>query len=189
MKTMAPRLRWIALLACAAGPAVFAASKPDLIPTEKRAAAISTGQRLARPGERTSVAADIASPFSPADFNVPDEPPATKPVATNATTGAGASVGAGAASTGPRLGSAREIVEAMALRIPAKGTIQQGGEYLLSVTGVTRPFKIGDTFTIGVDDSPKYTLEITSIKATEFTVRYKGESKTRPIIIKSTSQK
>mgnify|MGYP003350146337 CR=1 FL=1 len=36
-------------------------------------------------------------------------------------------------------------------------------------------------------DAQKYPLEITSIKATEFTVRYQGESKTRPIVVKPTS--
>jgi hypothetical protein len=185
MKTMASRLRWITLLACVSAPAAFGAvSKSDLVPKEKRETAIATGTRLARPGELPMVAADIVSPFNPPDFSQSD------PESTAPKTGASAATtGAAAGSAGPRMSSAREILESLATLIPAKGTIQRpDGEWLLSIEG-GRSFKVGDILNISqVGETAKYPFEITRISATDFTLRYQGEVKTRPIVIKPSSK-
>lgn len=184
MKTLALRLRWITLLACVAAPAAFgAAVRSDLLPKEKRETAIATGTRLARPGELPAVAADLVSPFNPPDFNQPD------PEATTAKAGAAAATTSAAVSTGPRMSSARDILETMAARITAKGTIEFRGESLLTIEGAKDPFKVGDILNVGLPgEGPMYPLEITRITKTDFTLRYQGEVKTRAILIKPSSK-
>jgi hypothetical protein len=185
MKTLAPRLRWITLLACLATPAAFGAiAKSDLVPKEKRETAIATGTRLARPGELPAVAADIVSPFSPPDFNQPDPEATAAKAATTAAT-----AGAATVALGPRMSSAREILETMAARITAKGVIEFRGESLLTIEGAKDPFKVGDILNVGLPgEGPMYPLEITRITKTDFTLRYQGEVKTRAILIKPSSK-
>ncbi len=187
MKTMASRLRWIVLLAGVSASALFAAAgKSDLVPSDKRAAAIATGTRLARPSEIPAVAPDIISPFSPPDFDLTDAPAVTTAKAGG---GAGTAGSASAPAPGPaKMSSTREILETLTPQIPATGTIQRGSEFLLMVAG--KNFKVGDIITIRQSpEAPKYDFEITSIKSTEFTLRYQGEIKTRAIVIKSSSSK
>lgn len=186
MKTMASSFRWIALLTLVSAPALFAAAaKSDIVPSDKRLPAIVTGQRLSRPGEIPSIATDIVSPFSPPDFGLAD--PEATPVKASAST-ASAAASANSTTAGPKLSSAREILETLTPQIPATGTIQRGSEFLLMVAG--KNFKVGDILTIRqAPDAPKYDFEITNIKSTEFTLRYQGEIKTRAIVIKPASSK
>jgi hypothetical protein len=192
MKTNLARLCWIVPLLGLAVPVASAAlAKSDIVPGAKRREAIATGTRLARPGEMPQVPADIASPFSPPDFTQPAEEAATtKSGSAAATTGGGA---AAAAAGAPKLSSARDIVDSLTPLIPAVGIIQRGNENIqnLSVGGRYFVVRVGETINIGATaDAPKYPLEVTNIKSSEFTVRYQGESKTRPIVVKpSTSTK
>jgi hypothetical protein len=187
MKTTAARFSWIALLACVATPVVFAAAaRSDLVPTDKRRTAIATGQLLARPGELPAVAADLISPFSPPDFTQPD--PETAPAKSSGS--ASSAAAAGGAAAGPRMSSARDILETMTPLIPAKGTIELRGEWLLTIEG-GKSFKVGDILNVGLvgEGQPKFPLEITRITKTDFTLRYQGEVKTRAIVIKPSSTK
>lgn len=187
MKTMALSFRWIALLACVSAPALFAAAgKSDLLPTDKRATAIATGTRLARPGEMPAVAPDIVSPFSPPDFDLTDAP-----AATSAKAGGAPSAATAAPATGPvtKMSSARDILETLTPLISPTGSILLRGEWLLAFTGGQR-FKVGDTLNVGyAGESTKYPFEIVRISATDFTLRYQGEVKTRAIVNKPSSSK
>jgi hypothetical protein len=195
MKTNVSRLCWIAPLLGLAAPVAFAAvAKSDILPGAKRRDAIATATRLARPGEMPQVAGDIASPFSPPDFTQPVEEAVatTKSGSAASTSGAGAT--AAAAAGGPaKPSSARDIVDSLTPLIPAVGIIQRGTENILNLSVGGRYFvvRVGETINIGATaEAQKYPLEVTSIKSSEFTVRYQGESKTRPIVVKpSTSSK
>jgi hypothetical protein len=175
----------ISLFLLVLGLATLAASaavpRPDLVPAEKRQATVATGLRLSKAGDLPAVAADVASPFSPPDFDRPLETTITRPGGAPPSTAPGA-----AQSPAGRPSSAREVIEAMAPLIPSSGTIERGGERQLMVAG--RGYRVGESFEVSVGDGPKYRLEITRITATDYTLRYQGEEKTRPTVIRSSSK-
>jgi hypothetical protein len=190
MKTTVLRLGWILPLLGLAVPVAFAAAgKSDILPSAKRRESIATGMRLARPGELPRSSPDLASPFNPPDFTQPVEDPAAK-AGPAAAVGRGGPAAPAPAAGAPRPSSARDIVDTLAPLIPVAGITQRGDEMMLNVSAGGRyfVFRVGETIRIGANpDSPQYPLEITSIKASEFTVRYQGESKTRPIVVKPTA--
>lgn len=85
-------------------------------------------------------------------------------------------------TVGPSLPSAslvgRDLLEHLAVQIPASGTVNLGGEWILLV-GQKR-LKVGDGVRINFEGQP-YELFIASIAATNFTVRRGDMLYTRPV--------
>ena len=149
----------------------------DLVPPERRHAAVEVAERLARPPAPAPVPTDIADPFNPPNFNQPDpsEAAQNRPNApTNAAGGQSANAPAAPASD-------RDVLEAVADKIPTTGTIILGGKPLL-ISGTNR-IEVGSHFTV-IYNGQEYDLELTAIDRTTFTVRYKGEEFTRPITVR-----
>lgn len=146
-------------------------SQADVGPPEHRRTTIDSANRLAHPVAPAPLPADLASPFSPADFDKPDPSEAhdKTPAASHASD----------AKTAPAAPATdREVLEAVAAKIPTTGTIILDGKPLL-VSGTNR-LQIGSSFTV-VYNGQEYELELVAINRTTFTLRYRGEEFTRPI--------
>lgn len=163
------------LLSCAllagALPTLASAAKPgsDIVPPDLRHATVEQAQRLARPPTPIALPAEIKSPFSPAGFERSDASEAheNRPEATDKT---------GSAPAAPQ--TDRDVLAAVAAKIPTTGTIILGGKALL-ISGTNR-IEAGSHFTV-IYNGQEYELELVAIDRTTFTVRYKGEEFTRPI--------
>ena len=173
---MNARLRLHRLLVSAAAVASLAvavAAKPppsDIVPPDLRQKVVDNATRLSRTPAPTAVPADVASPFSPAGFEKPD-----------ASEMQGKPVAAAPEAKGPVVPQTdRDVLEAVADKIPTTGTIIIGGKPLL-ISGTNR-IEVGSRFTV-VYNGQEYELELVAIERTTFTVRYRGEEFTRPIKI------
>ena len=173
------------LLACSVLTPASAADKPDksdkpksdLIPPDKRRVSVELGLKLTQPPTPEPLPADLAQPFNPPGFDLPDREerpptPGTSP---------GRSGGGGEDTNPARPAAAvgdRETLEALAARIVPKGTFVVGGQPLL-VIGSFR-LSVGAHFTVN-SNGQDYDLELTAINSTTFTLRYHNEETTRPI--------
>lgn len=169
--TLSP-LRISAVLVVAAAffpPARAAGTAADIVPPDKRRAAVETAERLARPAVAAPLPPKLAQPFSPENFDQVD-PSEARDVHSDANSQAAATPAAAPTD--------RDLLEAVADKIPTTGTIILGGKPLL-VSGTNR-IEVGSRFTV-VYNGQEYELELTAIDRTTFTVRYKGEEFTRPI--------
>jgi hypothetical protein len=153
--------------------AVAATPKVDIMPPQRRQAAVDTAERLARRKAPDPVPAEQPSPFNPSGFDKPD--PADNAPRPGTTTAGPAPAPAQAA---PAPGD-REILESLATRIPSTGTISRGGKPMLTVAG-GKILEIGTKFTVTFNDQD-YELELVAIDRTTFTLRYRNEETTRPI--------
>ena len=159
--------------------AVAARNSADLQPPTKRQASLAIAEGLAHRKEPGPLPADLASPFSPPNFDKPD--------ASEQQAQAAAAQRASAANA-PRLtvpGLAvkvapadRETLEKLAGQISPTGVIHLRGAPRLVIGG--KPFEVGTRFT-ATYNSQDYELELVSIDRTTFTLRYRGEEITRPI--------
>lgn len=163
------------------------AAKPlsDLVSTERRRATVEQAQRLMRPADPAPLPAELAQPFNPPSFEQPD-PEEIRAVAALAARntpppGPGGASGAGGGTPPARQMGDREILENLALKLPATGTIiKPNGEPLL-IFG-RRNMAIGSHFTVAdAGTGQEYDLELVAIDRTTFTLRYRNEEITRPI--------
>lgn len=143
--------------------ALAARPDSDIPPPEKRRLVLDQADRLAHPPAAAPLPAKLPQPFSPADFEG---------------SGAAAPTGQPHAAVAPAPLTDRQLLETLADKIPTTGTIIMGHKALL-VIGVNR-IEVGSRFTV-VYKGQQYELELVDINRTSFTVRYKGESFTRPI--------
>lgn len=167
-------------------PAATLAAKPlsDLVSTDRRRQVVEQAQRLMRPSEPAPLPAELAQPFNPPGFEQPDPEElraaaaaAARNTPSPAPGGGGGAAGAGQAA---RQVGDREILENLALKLPATGTIILNGEPLL-IFG-RRNMKIGSRFTVAdATSGQEYDLELVAIDRTTFTLRYRNEEITRPI--------
>ena len=168
---------------------VYAKPLSDLVSPEKRKGTVELAQRLTRPPEPLPVPANFVHPFNPAGFDQPD-PEELKAAAAayakglgpvpggGAAAGAGMGFGAAAPSAAAHQPGTREILENLAAKLPATGTIVFNGEPLL-LLGHNR-VKLGDKFVV-TNNGQDYELELIAIDRTTFSLRYHGEEVTRPI--------
>ncbi len=177
---------WVALLAPVA--LLAAVPKSDLTPPHKRQASVELAEQLAARKPAAPLAADLTSPFNPADFDKPD-PSERAPAAGGGAPRPGAAPGAGggsrpggaapAESTPPPAASGdREILDMLAGQITPSGMIQAAGRPRLIIKG--KLFEIGTRFTVMYKDQ-EYELELVAIQGNNFTLRYRNEETTRPI--------
>lgn len=166
-----------------AGLAPWAAAKPasDLLPPEKRRAAVELAQHLTRTPEPVPVPADLRHPFNPAGFDQPD-PEELKAAAAAGGRAPGPVPSGGdstaAANQPARPPGEREILESLAAKLPTTGMVEFNGERLLLLS--RGRVKIGDKFTVAFNGQD-YELELVAIDRTTFTLRYHGEEITRSI--------
>lgn len=162
-------------------PAVsFAArNSADLQPPVKRQSTLAIAEGLATRKAPPPLPADLASPFSPPDFDKPDasELQALNAAAQRSAAAAPRNAPAGAPSR-PAPAGDRETLEKLAAQIAPSGMIQLRGTPRLVIGG--KPFEVGTRFT-ATYNSQDYELELVSIDRTTFTLRYRGEEITRPI--------
>lgn len=183
MKTPIPigALAWLLVLA---SPCLYAAKvTSDLLPPLKRQASVDTAERLAQRKAAEPLPADLASPFSPKDFEKPDPSEVVKPVPTARPGGAiaGGPAGSGGAAgvpAAPPPPGDRETLETLASQITPSGMIQMRGTPRLIIG--SKPFEVGTRFTATYNNQD-YELELVAIDRTTFTLRYRGEEITRPI--------
>jgi len=155
----------------------FGASAPvsDVAPTAKRRPAVELAQRLATVTPPATLPSDLVFPFNPVAFSQPD-PEEQRAFEQAAAANRVASANANATRPGPT--GNRELLAAIAAKIPPKGSVFIGKDPSLIING--KFFKVGSKFTVaysGVD----YVLELTAIDRTTFTLRLNGEEITRPI--------
>ncbi len=139
------------------------AQRSDLTTPQKRTEVVEAAAKLLQPRELAAIPETLIPPLNPPAFNQrdPDEAPST--VVTNQPA---------------RVTGDRAVLEALAGRLAPSGTAIIGGEAIL-LFGQKR-LKVGDQLTItfeGID----YTLDITDIGRTTFTLRLNREEITRPI--------
>jgi hypothetical protein len=136
----------------------------DIAPPDVRRAIVTTAEKLAHPTPLPAIPPELAPPFSPPNFDKPDSSEHPEK--------------AGDKQAAPAAPTDREVLAAVAAKIPTTGTIILGGHPLL-ISGTNR-IEIGSRFTV-VYNGQEYELELVAIDRTTFTVRYKGEEFTRPI--------
>ena len=148
--------------------------KSDLALPDKRRATVELALKLTQPPTPEPLPADLAQPFSPAGFDLPDreERPAS------AAAGAGRGDDPNAPARPAPIAGDRETLETLAARIVPKGTIIFGGQPLLNI-GNSR-LRVGAHFTVTFNGQD-YDLELTAINSTTFTLRYHNEEITRSI--------
>ncbi len=78
------------------------------------------------------------------------------------------------------VGNTRDLLEKLAAKIEPSGTVVMGGEAIL-LLGQNR-LKVGDLYSINFEGAT-YEVEVIAIESTRFSIRYKNEELTRPIVI------
>ena len=183
MKTFTfPLLATAGLLALTLLPSSAAAKAvADLVPSEKRRAVVVLAQQLTRAAEPVPVPAALPQPFNPPGFDQPDPEELRANAAVAAATAAksGVPVTAGGAEQPAQQSGDREILESLAARLIASGTMMDRSGATLLVIGKNR-FEVGARFTVTFN-AQDYELELVAIDRTTFTLRYHSTEITRPI--------
>ena len=123
------------------------------------------------------IPAEQINPFNPEAFNEAANAPTT-PVGPAGSEGAvtPATGGQSRGPAGPR--SDRDLLIAIATALKPGGSIKMGGSQIL-LMGVKK-VKVGEKLNLTFEGN-QYTVEVTAINPTNFTLRYNGEEYTRPI--------
>ena len=123
------------------------------------------------------IPAEQINPFNPEAFNEAANAPTT-PVGPAGSEGdvTPAPGGQVKGPSGPR--SDRDLLIAIATALKPGGSIKMGGSQIL-LMGVKK-VKVGEKLTLTFEGN-QYTVEVTAINPTNFTLRYNGEEYTRPI--------
>ncbi|MEY2881505.1 MAG: hypothetical protein RLZZ15_3885 [Verrucomicrobiota bacterium] len=165
-------------------PKAAAKPKTDLASADKRRVSVDLARQLTRPPHAAKLPDELPEPFNPEGFDqiaADERPPAPAPTPTRApkvTPGSGES----AAPVAPTV-SDRELLETLAAKLPATATaVAPGSGERLLFFGRNK-FKVGDHFVVnyaptGLD----YDLELAAIDSTTFTIRYRNQETTRPIV-------
>jgi hypothetical protein len=142
-----------------------AAPSSDVAAPVKRAVSVDFAAKLLSPQSKT---ADLTAPINPFTLNgsrmaeaEPDQ-------------------GQAAAAKAAMMASNRSLLIALAELLEPKGTFIVGGEAIILLG--QKKLKVGDVYPITFEGAV-FELEITAIETTRFSVRYKNEEITRPIVI------
>lgn len=173
-------LRLAAPLASLAAAALFAADVPPVVAPAARTTSLATAQKLLA-AKDPAAPANLVDPFHSESFAsaaaaAGSSAPAAAPGAPTAGTAGATPGGSTARPAGPR--APRDLLAAIADALRPSGYIVMGGQPSLSF-GQKR-VKAGGTLTITFEGS-EYTLEVTAIDRTNFTLRMNNEEYTRPI--------
>lgn len=165
MKIITTPMLLVGMMLCGAPDA--AAQKSDLATPQKRDSVVAAAGKLLQPRELVALPENMIPPFSPPAFEEPD------PEELKAQQAAIAS-----SPTPVRPAGDRGVLEALAGRLAPSGTAILGGEAILLFG--QKKLKVGDQLTITFEGFD-YTLDITDIGRTTFTLRLNREEITRPI--------
>lgn len=167
------------LASLAAASALFAADVPPVVAPAARTTSLATAQKLLA-AKDPAAPANLVDPFHSEAFAsaaaAGSSAAATAPGAPTTSTAGAAPGGSAARPAGPR--APRDLLAAIADALRPSGYIVMGGQPSLSF-GQKR-VKAGGTLTITFEGS-EYTLEVTAIDRTNFTLRMNNEEYTRPI--------
>ncbi len=154
------------ILAAAIVPAALPAAPAfDVQPVAKRAATVELAGKLLNPPASTDGAGALVNPFTLSGSRAED---------------AAADESQAAANRAAIMASNRTLLAALAEQLDPKGTFVLGGESIILLG--QKKLKVGERYPITFEGAV-YELEITSIETTRFSVRYKNEEITRPIVI------
>ncbi len=171
MTTLLHRTLLLAAATAALGSAVRAAAAgADVPPPEKRRVIVDLAEHLARPAGPAPLAAGLVQPFNPVAFGQPD-PEELRAIAN-------AQAAANAANAQAKPSTDRDLLNAIAVRITPSGIMILGGEPRLIFA--QKRLRIGDALTVSYDGHD-YTLELTAIDRTTYTLRLNRDEITRPI--------
>ena len=145
--------------------ALWAGPAFDVQPAAKRAATVELAGKLLNPPASTDGAGALVNPFTLNGSRSED---------------GAADDGQAAANRAAILASNRTLLAALAEQLDPKGTFIVGGEAIILLG--QKKLKVGERYPITFEGAV-YELEITSIETTRFSVRYKNEEVTRPIVI------
>lgn len=148
-------------------------ARADILPPQRREAAVANGQKYAQRQALPPLPDTTPNPFNPVDFDQPD-PDSLPPAPPK--TGPAAAGGAAAAAKGPA--GDRDILETLAMRLNPSGTFVLGDRSMIIID--RNRFEVGTKFIVTYDERD-YELELVSIDRTTFTLRYRGEEITRSI--------
>ncbi|MBL9208524.1 MAG: hypothetical protein JNN01_25805 [Opitutaceae bacterium] len=160
----------LTLLACDLS-AQAARSRSDLLPPGRRASTVELATQLSGNPAPAKLPAKVVNPFNPPSWDAPDPEEARM-----AAEAAEAARRAGLAAN--RATSPRELLAAIAGEIRPTGVAVVGGDSILLVG--SRKLRVGDPITATYGGKP-FTVTITAIDRTSFTLRLNGEEYTRPI--------
>jgi hypothetical protein len=161
MKTALCHFSALAILSAAA----FAAPAYDVVPAAKRAATVQLADKLINPAPTTEPPGTVLNPFTLSGSRSVD---------------AEADENQAAANKAAIMASNRTLLVALADQLEPKGTFILGGEAIILLG--QKKLKVGDVYPINFEGAV-YELQITAIETTRFSVRYKNEEITRPIVI------
>jgi hypothetical protein len=168
-------LRFAAPLALLATVA-FAADVPPVVAPAKRAESLALAQKLFAARE-AAAPADLIDPFHSEAFATAAATSGTVAAgSTNSTLPSGAGAAGATRPAGPR--NTHDLLVAIGDALRPSGYIVMGGEPSLSF-GQKR-VKAGGTLTITFEGA-EYTVEVTAIDRTNFTLRLNNEEYTRPV--------
>ncbi len=151
---------FVIFLAGLAAAPVYA-QRSDILPPVRRAASLEKAARLLEQPVVPAILPTIKNPFAPPDFDRID--PVEAPVV---------------AGVAPRARTAREVLEMIAASINPTGTMFMREEPILVFASGHR--RVGDRITASVD-GVQYTVTISGIDRTSYTLRLNNEQISRPI--------
>lgn len=137
------------------------AQRADIFPPARRAASVEQAAKLLEQPVVPAVLPSTKNPFAPPDFDRVD--PVEAPPS---------------ASPAQRTRTLREVLELIAASLNPTGTAMLRDQPILLFGA--RQMKIGDRIPATLDGA-QYTVEITGIERTSFTVRLNDEQISRPI--------
>jgi hypothetical protein len=169
-------LRLSVSLVLATATAALAADVAPVVTPPKRAESLAAAQKLLTPRD-AAAPATLADPFHSEAFAAAAAASGTAIAGSpGAVAGGPAGGGPAARPAGPR--STRDLLQSIGDALRPSGFIVMGGEASLSF-GQKR-VKAGGTLTITFEGA-EYTLEVTAIDRTNFTLRLNNEEYTRPV--------
>ena len=146
----------------------YAVRASDLAPVQTRHAVVKVAQKLSVAPTASKLPADLTNPFNPPEF---DQPASAAGQSSTRTEEA-------APKTEVVPPSDREVLEALARRIPAGGSMEWDDKWILTVGA--RQFHAGQVLAVP-HGGREYEVEIVSIEARSYTLRYRNEKITRSL--------
>lgn len=148
-------------------PAALLAQRSDILPAQRRQPAVEQALKIVEHVDLEPLAMDINNPFFPNSLKAPPPPPPSE----EGDTGPVEPVYQGPVSNS-------ELLEAVAPQITPSGTMILGGFPLLLFG--QKKIQVGDKLPI-LYEGQRYTLTISAIEGSNFTLKLGNAELTRPI--------
>ncbi len=162
------KMHYAMVLTC--GLCLTGSAAPDVAAPSQRLIAVKFAEHLLNP----SPPANLPNSFNP--FTLAGDRTSSSDVADQEQA---------AAAKAAMLASNRNLLAVLAEKLEPKGTFVVGGEAIILLG--QKKLKVGEIYPITFEGAV-YELEITAIETTRFSVRYKNEELTRPIVITKTGK-